>query len=282
MKRKPESDFILSNHKKLHIDVYDSGVDKPVILFIPGMGCYAGLYETFLELLSVRGFNIIGIDPPGLGRSEGRRGSFTFGEVMAGISEAVSYAAARFNARIGVFGTSLGGTYALYASLGDERIRSALCHGAMDISQDLHIPTRFPAIFRFSMKHFSGIARLIPEVPVPLRILVNWNDVVDSSLILQNIRKDALMVWQYSLGSWLSFPDHHPARELRDLTTPLIIVTGSRDRLFTPAHCAKLAKKISRYGASLEVLSGGHFLPLEYIDEILPVTVKWFEKTLNE
>jgi len=272
--------IVQSAGKSLHLDVYEAGGNKPVVVFIPGMGCYAGLYDGFLRLLAEKGFNVIGMDPPGLGRSEGRRGMFTFGEVMDGILSTVTYAAERFNARIGIMGSSLGGTYALYASLNDDRIRSAMCHCAMDIARDLHVPTRMPFAIKLLTRHFRGVARLVSRMPVPLRALVNWNHVVDSGELLEAIKRDRLMVWHYSLGSWLSFIDYYPARELGELSTPLKIIVGDRDRLFPPAYCGGLAKRISLEGSRFEVIPGGHFLLHESVPATLPVVVKWFKETL--
>jgi len=273
-------DAVQANGKKIHMDIYETDKSHPVVLFIPGMGCYAGLYGDFLRLLAERGFNVIGMDPPGHGRSEGRRGIFTFSEVMGGISDVVSYATERYNSRIGILGSSLGGTYALYASMNDDRIKSAMCHCGMDISKDLHVPTRMPTIIRLLTRHFRDGAHLFSRMPVPLRILVNWHHVVDSSKLLETIKRDKLMVWHYSLGSWLSFMDYNPVKGLKDLSRPLKIIVGDRDRLFTPAHCRELAKKISPKGSQLEIIPGGHFLLHEYIPETLPVVVKWFKETL--
>ncbi len=280
MGSKPEFAHVLLNGKKIHIDVYPNTADMPVILFIPGMGCYAGLYAEFLGALADSGFTVIGIDPPGLGRSDGPRGRFEFHEVVDCVSVIISHAAARFSERIGVLGSSLGGTYALYATLNESRIKSTFCHGAMDISQDLHIPTRFPAIVQFLVRYFRGAARIISKLPVPLKVLVNWNHVVESQNLLRSIKNDPLMVWYYSMGSWISFVDYRPGKEFKELSTPLTIVTGESDLLFPPSHCAKLAEKISSQGALLQIVPGGHFLPMEYLPAFLPVVVGWFAKTL--
>jgi lysophospholipase len=108
---------IQSQGKTLHLDLYEVHHGKPAIIFIPGMGCHASIYEEFLRGLAEQGFNVIGLDLPGHGRSSGRRGVFTFSEVMSAVSEVVTYATDRYSDRIGLMGSSLGGTFALYVDL---------------------------------------------------------------------------------------------------------------------------------------------------------------------
>jgi pimeloyl-ACP methyl ester carboxylesterase len=276
------TDTLVSNGKKLHIDLYQIGKEMPVVLFIPGMGCYAGIYGDFLKRLSGCGFNVIGIDLVGHGRSEGKRGTFTFREVMLNISDCAAYARFYFNDRIGLMGSSLGGTYALYAAMFDGLLKSVLCHNAMDISTDLYIPTRFPGVTRLMLNHARFIASLFSILPIPLRILVDWLKVVDNPSLLKKLKSDSLMVWTYSLGSWVSFLDYKPTRTLKEIQIPVKIIVGSEDRLFPPSYCRTLSGRIGTNGIPCEIIQGGHALPLESIPDLLPATVRWFENSLYD
>jgi alpha-beta hydrolase superfamily lysophospholipase len=263
----------------VHVDIYEG--NGPVILFIPGMGCYAGIYGEFLEQFSSRGFTVIGIDLPGHGRSGGLRGRFCFSNVIEAVSDLAAYAEARFNDRIGLMGTSLGGTYALYAALHESRIRAVLCHNAMDITTDLHVPTRFPILTRFMISCMRPAARLISWLPIPLRVLVDWSKVIDDPALMATLLRDPLMVWTYTLGSWASFLDYAPKTNLNRMETPVKIVVGMNDRLFPPEFCRSLSRRIGRNGAIFEVIPGGHALPLESLPALIHVAADWFEQKLS-
>lgn len=61
--------------KAVHCELYEHAVDAPTILFLPGIGTYSELYAEMLGLLSMQGYNVVGIDPIGHGYSGGSRGS---------------------------------------------------------------------------------------------------------------------------------------------------------------------------------------------------------------
>lgn len=274
------NDSIMSGNKRLHLDLYTTGNTQPVILFIPGMGCYAGIFGDFMKGLALRGFTVIGIDLPGHGRSQGPRGRFTFHEVMEAVKDLLTYAGSRFNNRIGLMGTSLGGTFALYAAMHDARLKAVLCHNAMDISSDLHVPTRFPALIRFTIRYMRFTARLFPGLPIPLKILVDWHKVIDDPDLLGRLYHDPSMVWFYTMGAWASFLNYVPETDLRGIETPVKIVVGSKDMLFPPEYCRSLSRKIGKDGAVFEMISGGHALPLECVSDFTPVAATWFGEKL--
>lgn len=276
------NDSIISNSKRLHLDVYESEGTKKVILFLPGMGCYAGIYQEFLVALASQGFNVVGIDIAGHGRSEGMRGKFTFDEIMQNVSDLISYALTRFSHEVGLMGSSLGGTFALYAALNDSRPKAILCHNVMNIASDLHVPTRIPILIKLLAGRMRHYARPFHRLPTPLRIIVDWLKVVDDPAIWNRLKQDKYMVWSYSLGSWASFLDHTPPIQMNTLQNPLKVVVGSNDRLFPPVYCENLSRRIGPKGASFETVPGGHALPLECTPALVAVAARWFSDYLAE
>jgi lysophospholipase len=281
MKYKYLNDTIQSGGKKLHLDIYTAGGSEQVILFIPGMGCYTGIYADFLKGLAGYDFTVIGIDLPGHGRSEGPRGRFSFGDVIEAVSNLITYAGSRFNDQIGLMGTSLGGTYALYAAMSEIRLKAVLCHDAMDISSDLHLPARFPGIMRLMIPYMKFTARLFPGLPISLRILVDWHKVVEDPDLLNSLINDPHMVWTYTLGTWASFLNYVPNADLSEICIPVKIVVGSEDRIFTPQYCLSLSRMIGKDGACFEVIPGGHALTLECIPSFVPIAALWFREKMS-
>jgi alpha-beta hydrolase superfamily lysophospholipase len=276
------NDSIISNNKRLHLDIYESKGAKKVILFLPGMGCYAGIYRGFLFNLASHGFNVVGIDLAGHGRSEGMRGEFTFDEIMQNVSDLISYALASFSHEVGLMGSSLGGTFALYAALNDRRPKAFLCHNVMNIASDLHVPTRIPTLIKLLAGPMRHYARPFHRFPTPLRMIVDWLKVVDDPAILNQLKQDKYMVWNYSLGSWASFLDHTPRIQMKALQNPLKVVVGSNDRIFPPVYCQNLSRRIGPKGASFETVTGGHALPLERAPVLAGVAARWFSDYLAE
>ena len=270
------TDAIQSQGQTLHLDLYEAGRDQSAVIFIPGMGCHAGIYERFLCGLAERGFNVIGIDLPGHGRSSGKRGVFTFSSVMDAVSDVVAYAAARYGERVGLMGSSLGGTFALYAAAREPKLNAVLCHNAMDISEDLHIATRYPRFVRFLIGRLRFLADIAPWLPVPLRILVDWNQVVERKSLLRSLMRDEKMVWTYSLGSWNSFLQY-PRVEFSQIAVPVKLIVGREDHLFPPEYCRGIATRIGKRGAAFEMVEGGHMLPLENTAQTVGIAAEWFE-----
>ncbi len=113
-----EQDSILSDGLRLHLDVIEIDKTRPTAVFMPGTNAYALLYGEFLTALADRGYNIVGFDPRGHGRSEGARGSYTLPELVGDMRSATEYARKRFGGPIVVAGSSQGGITAFYLCLG--------------------------------------------------------------------------------------------------------------------------------------------------------------------
>jgi len=77
---------------------------------MPGTSAYALIYGEFLKALADRGYNVVGFDPRGHGRSGGERGSYTIPELVSDMKAAVEYAQKRFGDPIVVAGSSQGGS----------------------------------------------------------------------------------------------------------------------------------------------------------------------------
>jgi pimeloyl-ACP methyl ester carboxylesterase len=281
MENQLQSIFIKSNGINIRILVIEKRKLLPVIIFIPGMGCYSDIYFPFIKDLSDRGFNIISIDLDGHGYSEGGRGNFRFNNIISTVSSVVSYAIANYSDNIGLMGTSLGGTYALYTGLSDNRIKSLFCHCAMDISKDLHVPTRYPILFKILLK-LRFFAYILPDIPLSLRFIVNWSNVVDGNkILLKELYADNKMTWYYTLKSWNSFLDYNIKLSTNALSIPFKLVVGENDLLFPPSYCNLLLNSIDKSNKLVIIKNGGHFLPFNKKDELIKLAVNWFSNSLQ-
>lgn len=76
--------------KRLHVETYGPA-NGTQILFHHGYGAYSALYGPFLVLLANQGVNVLAVDRPGHGLSEGNPGDCTVSE-LAEVSRLVSEA----------------------------------------------------------------------------------------------------------------------------------------------------------------------------------------------
>jgi alpha-beta hydrolase superfamily lysophospholipase len=144
-----EQDWVTSGDLRLHLDVIEADGKRPTVVFMPGTNAYAVLYGEFLAALADKGYNIVGFDPRGHGRSEGARGSYTLPELMADMRAAVRYARNRFGEPVVVSGSSQGGIAAFYLAAEGYPVAGAVCHNLADLGDPASIElTRSPGLSR--------------------------------------------------------------------------------------------------------------------------------------
>src|SRR5688572_18240139 len=142
-------DWIECDGNKLHLDIYEVGKDAPTIIFIPGTAIYALCYGELLHKFGENGYNVIGLDPRGHGRSEGIRGDYTIPELMRDVDATITYAITRFNDSISLVGSSQGGILALYMAAKDARVKSVVCQNIADLTAPETLSlVKYPSITR--------------------------------------------------------------------------------------------------------------------------------------
>lgn len=257
---------------KLHIDLYEKGRDCPCIIFIPGMGSYAGTSRDFLTQLHLRGYNVFGIDFQGHGRSEGKRGDFTMEELVDNVSRVIDYLHSNYNFRIGVLGTSFGGLVALATAISDERIKSVIGH-AFPTTESIKIK-------RAHLVISSWLSRWVPSLYIDYRKFAKVAKLFDNPSTYEELRKDELQVWRYTIRALHSLSLYIQNIPFERIIPPLMILVGERDRLCPPESYKSLLPRI-KGEVELKLVPGvGHAITLEYIPQVLPVIDEWFKKTL--
>ena len=245
--------FIDCRGTPLHLAIFESSPNAPSLIFVHGMSMHAGAYidtipgADFLGALSGQGFNVIGIDLQGHGRSGGPRGLFTYKDLIGNITRAVDYALDTYNSKVGVIGTSMGGILSFYAALSDQRITSCVCHCVLDLRNASSI---FYLKRHFLLQHMSRIIRplccFIPWLSIPTVSYLEPRHVFDKIENVPFIIKDPLCTWSYRCSSWLSVfldPSDKPAIELQQ--TPVRIIVGENDKLFPLAYTRTFYERLS-------------------------------------
>lgn len=280
---------IMDRHLPLHLTLLEVDPRAPVLIFLHGMTAHAGFYmemipgANYLRALAEAGFNVIGLDLQGHGRSGGARGLFTYRELIGNIRRAVDFARDRYNDRVGVTGSSMGGILAFYAALEDRRIRAAVCHNVLDL-RDIHpvLYLRRHSVLVPLAEALRPLAGVLGWLPIPVRAFLEPAHVFERPENLRRWKADRLCVWAYRLRSWISVflnPADKPSIEAME--APVRILVGERDRILPPeVHRAFAARLRCRH--DLVVVPGaGHMLPLEYLETTVPLVVEWFRTHLG-
>ena len=117
MKVTERSDTVQYEDVPLHLTIYETDKESPVLIFVPGMTMHAGLFTNlipgvnYLEALATEGFNVIGVDLQGHGQSGGPRGRFTYQDLMGNMSRVVDYVMEKYNDRVGSLGPAWGASF---------------------------------------------------------------------------------------------------------------------------------------------------------------------------
>ncbi len=276
-----EQDSTVSDGIHIHLDVIEVDRGRPTVVFMPGTNAYALLYGEFLAALAGRGYNIVGFDPRGHGRSGGDRGSYTIPELVSDMASAVSYARERFGDPVVVAGSSQGGITAFYFCAAGGPAAGAICHNAADLSDPDSVRlTRNPSFSRMMKPAVIFFARILPELRIPITIYLDLKS--EQIRNLGNSRdllyQDPLAVPYIRLRGMASLAGEKPRRPIEEIKTPILIVHGGRDSIFPRDYIEGIYNRLT-CRKSLKVYPGfAHYLMFDHIDAILPDVTGWIEE----
>ena len=268
--------------KRLHLEVYDSAPDDPTLVFHGGIGTYVRFYLIFLSLLREQGFNIVAVDRPGHGFSEGKRGDCTVEDVASFVPAVVEKAESMFNDRIGMFGSSLGGITTFYLLPDLRGVRSALCHNWL-YPGDNPDPSRNATL---------ALARLIrpiaPRLSLPMGFLLGEQMIQalsESPFMIDYFRRykeDPLYCHSLTLRSVLSyFGQYRPKGQYSQVKIPVMGLIAQKDGMLPLDFSRAGWEKAALPNGRLEVMPDTHHMLFhDHIDLSLPVVSDWFKRTL--
>ncbi len=276
-----EPDSVLSGKLRLHVDVIQVDRSRPTVVFMPGTNAYAILYGEFLTALADNGYNIVGFDPRGHGRSEGARGSYTVPELMADMRAVVRYARRRFGDPIVVSGSSQGGIIAFYLAAEGFPMAGAICHNVADLGDSASIRlTRSPTLSRLMKPWVAFLARLFPEFKVPMTSYINLKaePIRDLGNSRDLLYRGALLVPFIRLKGMASLASEPLPCPVEEIATPVMILHGEKDAIFPRDYIEYIYGRLTckKY---LRVYEGlHHYILFDHVDAVLPDVLCWLEE----
>jgi len=275
-----EQAWVNSGTVKLHLDIIEVDKSRPTVVFMPGTNAYAVLYGEFLTALAEQGYNIVGFDPRGHGRSGGTRGSYTVPELMADYRAAIRYARKRFGDPVVVSGSSQGGFTSFYIAAEGYPIAGAVCHNVADLGDPRSIElTATPWLSRLLKPIVMSNSRLLPEFKVPMTFYIN--------LAAEPIRglgnsKDllyqgALLVPFIRLKGMASLGSEPLPCPVEEIKTPVMIIHGEKDVIFPQSYIENIYNRLT-CKKRLKVYEGcHHYILFDHVEKVLPDVVEWLE-----
>lgn len=245
---------------KINLNVWDGG--EIAFIFVPGTGCASEFYSPFLQRLNEVGYMVVGLDPKGHGRSEGRRGDFSIEEVIENIKDAVDFARPK---KVVLMGSSQGGIISLYALMEGLEVETSVLHNAAIIPDNVR---------ELVLKSLEGRS---DDDKVPT-FWVRWDKVFESEDLRKAFMDDPLFVGEYTIRSAKSLFTFKPRKN--NVKCPVLIVVGEREEV-VPNFLAKEVFEIlpgpKKY---VEIKGAGHMILLENIDETLKVVDDWVKSVI--
>lgn len=276
-----ESDTVQSDNLALHVDVLTCDKYAPTIVFVPGTAIYALCYAEILYKIYQAGYNVVGMDPRGHGRSEGVRGDYTVPELMTDISNVVTYAIERFSSKVSLMGSSQGGILSLYMAAKDERLNSVICQNIADLTDEktIHL-TRHPKFFKYLKTMLSTAGQLLPNAQIPVASYIDMDSIPVKHFgnIHNFINQDPLALKHISLRALKSLSHTQPAVPFEKIKVPVFVFQGDADSIFSVKYTQELFDKLTCKKEMVIFEGKTHSLMSEDVDEILPSILHWLKE----
>jgi acylglycerol lipase len=266
----------LSNGQVLRGIIKSPGENmKAGIILVHGIGEHIQRYSHWIQKFNEKGFGIVGVDLPGHGKSDGKRGRLNSYSLT---DEMLDFLIAEFKKTfpgipVFIYGHSLGGGIALQYILQ----KNPEIKGAVITSPWLRLsfePTRFQLILAGIMK------RVYPSLIQPTGLVINH--ISHDQNVIEAYISDPMIHDKISAGLFnsASSAGKYSLLHADDLKIPILLMHGSDDQISSPQGSRDFASKTKM--AELKIWDGGyHELQNEtFKDDVFSYIEKWIEKQI--
>ncbi len=279
-----ESDTVISDGLKIHVDVFEYDKNAPTIVFIPGTAIYGLCYGELLYKLGQHGYNIVALDPRGHGQSEGLRGDYTISEIMKDAESAISYAIKRFNKKVNLMGSSQGGIVAFYMAAKDERLDSVICQNFADLtSEDTLQLARHPRLFKYLKGMIAKYGHKLPNIQIPVTSYIDLDKIpVKYFGSAKNfMESDPLALKTISLRALQSLASTEIPKPVSQIKVPVMVLQGTADSIFPVSYTQKIFDKLNCRKKLALFPDRSHAVLHEDIEGVVPVVTNWLQDTYH-
>jgi UDP-glucose 4-epimerase len=272
-----DHEFIPHRRTQVHLEVHEAGLGDPTVVFTHGIGAHGRLYTPLAARLREQGFNVVLVDRPGHGLSEGARGDCPVEPALDVLEEAVRFARARYAGPVVLGGSSLGGILAWYALTREPDVDAAFCHFVAH-----------PALFgdratQLKLAALRALARIAPRLPVPVKQVADFDAIAEDPRVRAYWAEeiDGLYCFLNTARTVTSLFEFCPQLDWSRIPIPTLVVIGERDRMTTPEYVERVLEHSAPPRTTYRKLAGaGHLLPIEGLDVLAGELVEWAREAL--
>lgn len=275
---KAEHDFIRHRDLGVHLEVHEGGGrGEPTFVIHHGLGDHVRRFTPLAGRLAEAGYNVVAVDRPGHGLSEGHRGHCPLPWALDVVDTSVRYSRDRFDGPVLALGDSLGGITLWYALTRELDADAVLCHciGHPDVHHDPSMRWKGPLIKAFG--------RIAPRAPIPVRQIADYDNVALDARTQASFDDEADDVFDFTVtaGSAGSYVGFSPDLPWREVTTPVAVWIGADDLLVTPEFTRRSFEREAPPAATLTELPGqGHQTFLDHLADSFPPLTRWADGVL--
>jgi alpha-beta hydrolase superfamily lysophospholipase len=264
----------LSNGQVLRGMIQSPGENtKAVILLVHGLGEHIQRYIYWADLFKKEGIGFAGVDLPGHGRSEGRRGNIKSYVLLDNMIDILLNSCKKTFPGIPVYiyGHSLGGTIVLdYLLRKNPKVKGAIITAPwLRLSFE---PPRIKLILASVMKN------ILPGLIQPSGL--NANHLSHDETVVEKYRTDPLVHRKISVSLFHGSitAAKYSLAHASELKVPTLILHGSDDKILSPEGSREFAGKTSL--ADLKIWDGGyHELHNEpFKNEVFAYIINWINQ----
>lgn len=247
---------------------------KGVIIFVHGLGEHIQRYAYWADLFKKEGIAFTGLDLPGHGRSEGRRGNIkNYTQVSEMIDIMIKTSARTFpGVPIYIYGHSLGGGIVLDYILR----RKPIINGAIVTSPWLRLSFE-PSNSKLLLASFMRL--LIPGLIQPSGLIVEH--ISHDKEVVEKYKKDPLVHGKISVSLFHSAMSaaKYSLEHASELKVRTLLMHGSDDKICSPDGSREFAGKSGM--VELKIWEGGyHELHNEpFKEEVFEYIMNWIRKS---
>ena len=278
-------EVLRANGRELHIYFFDAAPEDPALVFVPGTGVYALLYTEFMHRLSEEGFNVIGLDPRGHGKSSGKRGSYTLGGLVEDARAVIDHAFELYGDRVAVAGSSQGGMTAFYAAAAEPRLKAAICHNVIAPDEpDNYRMTRWPALYS-KMMPVAPLATLVNiELRLPVWAYLDLKH--EETRMVPDVgrffEEDPMAVSAVSLSAFASLAFTPITRPVEEIDVPVMVIHSELDDIFPEDYVRRVYGRLKCEKEFLYLQGKYHLVMFDFVDEILPPITEFLKRQMSE
>ncbi len=278
-----EEPSINANGFTLRLTVLPAGKNAPTLVFIPGTSVYAQFYIEFMDQMHKQGFNVVGFDPRGHGRSSGPRGDYTINGLVDDAIAVVKYARNRFGGPVAVAGSSQGGMAAFYAAARDDSIAAAVCHNIADLNgkDNLVLSQVRPPLFLVSVAEFMTRLYGSYSIPISMYLDLKIELMKDGTDVITFSKADPIVVRYITLRALGSLLHTDLAKPVEKIRVPVMLVHADRDSIFPQAYVEGIYNRLTCKKNYLLFKNTEHLVMSNNVPEVVPPVTAWLREVMR-